>query len=33
MPALRQVGVVDAVGRVAAMTGDLCIDYAGDVAG
>ena len=33
MPALRQVGVVDAVGRVAAMTGDLCIGYAGDVAG
>ena len=33
MPALRQVGVVDAVGRVAAMTGELCIDHAGDVAG
>ena len=33
MTALRQVGVVDRVGRVAATTGALCIDHTGDVAG
>src|SRR4051812_799673 len=28
--ATRQVGVVDAAGAVAAFTGELCIDHAGD---
>jgi uncharacterized Ntn-hydrolase superfamily protein len=31
--AIRQVGVVDALGNVAAFTGDLCIDFAGHYCG
>jgi uncharacterized Ntn-hydrolase superfamily protein len=33
IPAMRQVGVVDAHGSVASFTGDLCIEYAGHLIG
>ena len=32
-PALRQVAMVDGAGRVAAHTGDRCVEYCGDVQG